>query len=100
MRFSWEHLVAICLGVVALLLAWFSPTWFHLAGLNRAILSIGIIVIGAAAIAGLLLWARSNQLARPTVSVKAPAMPAVAAAGAAALPAFEGWAFHQTTLMP
>jgi type VI secretion system protein ImpL len=83
MRFSWEHLVAICLGVVALLLAWFSPTWFHLEGLNRAILSIGIIVIGAAAIAGLLLWARSNQLARPAASVKAPAVPGVAIAAPA-----------------
>ncbi len=84
MKFSWEHLVAICLGVVDLLLAWFSPSWFHLAGLNRAILSIGIIVIGAAAIAGLLLWARSNQLARPAVSAKAPAVPGIPAAVAGA----------------
>jgi type VI secretion system protein ImpL len=87
MKFSWEHLLAICLAVIILLLAWFSPSWFHLTGLNRAILSIGILIIGAAAIAGLLLWARSNQMSRPPVAMKAPAAPGIPAVAA---PSFQG----------
>lgn len=72
MRFSWEHLVAIGAAVLVVLLAWFSGSWFHLTGLNQVILSVGILVIGAACIAGFLLWARSKQPARPSVQISSP----------------------------
>lgn len=73
MKFSWEHLVAIAVAVVVVLLAWFSGPWLHLTGVNRAILSIGILVIGAAAIGGFLMWAASNQPPKPAASTGAPA---------------------------
>src|ERR1700730_3367926 len=90
MRFSWEHLVAIGGTVVFVLAAWFSGSWFHVTGLDRAILSGGILVIGAAGIGGFLLWARSKQPARPFASVQAPNAAGVAAAGASARASFAG----------
>jgi type VI secretion system protein ImpL len=76
MRFSWEHLIAIGAGVLVVLLAWFSGSWFHLAGLDRIILSGGILAIGAAVIAGFVLWVRSKEVGKP------PASPAPVAIGA------------------
>jgi type VI secretion system protein ImpL len=61
MRLSWEHLAAIGASVFIVVLAWFSGDWFHLTGLDSAIVSGGILVIGAALISGLLLWKRSKQ---------------------------------------
>ncbi|MGD0909892.1 MAG: ImcF-related family protein [Candidatus Acidiferrales bacterium] len=87
MRFSWEHLVAIGAAVVVVLLAWFSPSWFHVTGLDRAILSGGILVIGAACIGGFLLWARSKQRPMPSMAMQAPSAAGVAAAAA---PTFSG----------
>jgi type VI secretion system protein ImpL len=83
MRFSWEHLVAIGATVVVVLLAWFSPSWFHVVGLDRFILSAGILVIGAACIGGFLMWAHSKQPPRPSVSMQAPSASGLAAAAAA-----------------
>ena len=77
MRFSWEHLVAIGAAVIVVLLAWFSGSWFHVAGSDRIILSVGILVIGAAGIGGFLMWARSKQPARPSVSMQAPSVPGI-----------------------
>jgi len=82
MRFSWEHLVAIGGTVLVVLLAWFSGSWFHMTGLDRAILSGGIMVIGAACIGGFLLWAHSKQPVKPSTSLQAPSVARVAAAGA------------------
>jgi type VI secretion system protein ImpL len=87
MRFSWEHLVAIGAAVVVVLLAWFSPSWFHVTGLDRVILSGGILVIGAACIGGFLLWARSNPPLRASASMQAPSASGVVAAAA---PSFGG----------
>src|SRR5271165_3501864 len=85
MRFSWEHLVAIGVAVIVILLAWFLPPLLHVTGVDRVILSVGILVIGAVAIGALLLWARSNQPPMPTASVQAPSVP-----GAPALASFGG----------
>jgi type VI secretion system protein ImpL len=84
MRFSWEHLGAIGGSVFVVLLAWFSGSWFHVAGLDRVILSVGILVIGAACIGGFLLWAHSKQLPRPSASIQAPSAAGVAAAATTA----------------
>jgi type VI secretion system protein ImpL len=81
MRFSWEHLAAIGGAVFVILVAWFSGSWFHVSGLDRAILSGGILVIGAACIAGFLLWVISKQPSRPLASIQAPSAAAVAAVG-------------------
>jgi type VI secretion system protein ImpL len=90
MRFSWEHLVAIGGTVLVVLLAWFSGSWFHVTGLDRAILSGGIMVIGAACIGGFLLWAHSKQPVKPPVSLQAPSVARVAVAGASAGASFAG----------
>jgi type VI secretion system protein ImpL len=81
MKFSWEHPAAIGGTVLVVLLAWFSGSWFHVMGLDRAILSAGILVIGAACVGGFLLWARSKQPTRPSISVQTPSAPGVAVAG-------------------
>src|SRR6267378_6001752 len=78
MKFSWEHLVAIGGTVLVVLLAWFSGSWFHMTGLDRAILSGGIMVIGAACIGGFLLWAHSKQPVKPPTSLQAPSLARVA----------------------
>ena len=62
MRFSWEHLAALGASVFVVVLAWFSGNWFHVMGLDRAILSGGILIIGAAVIGGFLLWKQSKQV--------------------------------------
>lgn len=87
MRFSWEHLVAIGGTVFVSLLAWFSGSWFHLVGWDRAILSGGLLLIGAAVIGSFLLWTRSKHTSRPTpqVSAGAAAGPADAFASASSL---------------
>src|SRR6266436_6531064 len=90
MKFSWEHLVAIGGTVLVVLLAWFSGSWFHVTGLDRAILSGGIMVIGAACIGGFLLWAHSKQPVKPSTSLQAPSVARVAAAGASAGASFAG----------
>ena len=90
MRFSWEHLVAIGGTVLVVLFAWFSGSWFHVTGLDRAILSGGIMVIGAACIGGFLLWAHSKQPVKPPASMQAPSVARVAAAGASAGASFAG----------
>jgi len=76
MQFRWEHLAAVALAIVILLLAWFVGPIFHLAGANLLILRAGIILLGVVAIIGLLLWARSHQPPLPT-SEERPAIPAV-----------------------
>src|SRR5579863_7343253 len=90
MKFSWVHLAAIGGTVLVVLLAWFSGSWFHVMGLDRAILSGGILVIGATCIGGFLLWARSKQPTRPSISVQAPSVAGVAVPGASAGAAFAG----------
>jgi type VI secretion system protein ImpL len=70
MRFSWEHLAAVGASVLVIVLAWFSGNWFHVLGLDRAILTGGILVIGAALIGGFLLWKQSKQ----AIAVSAPKM--------------------------
>jgi type VI secretion system protein ImpL len=66
MRFSWEHLVALGASVLVIVLAWFSGNWFHVLGLDRAILTGGILLIGAAVIGGLLMWTQSKQAVAAT----------------------------------
>jgi type VI secretion system protein ImpL len=73
MRFSWEHLAALGASVFVVVLAWFSGNWFHLMGWDRAILSGGILVIGAALIGGFLLWKRSS----PSVGTIAGKVPKI-----------------------
>jgi len=70
MRFSWEHFAAVGASVLVIVLAWFSGNWFHVLGLDRAILTGGILVIGAALIGGFLLWKQSKQ----AIAVSAPKM--------------------------
>jgi len=70
MRFSWEYLAAVGASVLVIVLAWFSGNWFHVLGLDRAILTGGILVIGAALIGGFLLWKQSKQ----AIAVSAPKM--------------------------
>jgi len=81
MKFSWYHLVAIAALAVVILLAWFAGPMFHLAGWDRAILSIGILIIGAAVIGAFVWWASSQApgMPKPAMSVQAPGMPAMAA---------------------
>ncbi len=81
MRFTWEYFVAVGAAVVVALLAWFSGSWFHLVGFDRGVLSIGILIIGAAAIIGFLLWARAKQPPMPSAGIQAPQAPQVTAPG-------------------
>jgi len=78
MRLSWEHLVAMAGIVFIVLLSWFSGSWFRLAGWDRAILSGGILLIGAAAVGGFLLWAHSKQTSGPVAQIIAHAGKVVA----------------------
>jgi type VI secretion system protein ImpL len=76
MQFRWEHLAAVALAIVILLLAWFVGPILHLAGANLLILRAGIILLGVVAVIGLLLWARSHQPPLPAVEER-PGVPAV-----------------------
>jgi hypothetical protein len=58
MKLAWQHVVAAGAAVLVLLMAWFSGPLLRLSGSDRIILGSGILLIGAAAIAGFLLWAR------------------------------------------
>src|ERR1700739_4281324 len=78
MRLSWEHLVAMAGIVFIVLLSWFSGSWFRLAGWDRAILSGGILLMGAAAVGGFLLWAHSKQTSGPVAQIIAHAGKVVA----------------------
>jgi type VI secretion system protein ImpL len=73
MRLSWEHLIAMGGIVFVALLSWFSGPWFRLVGWDRAILSGGILLIGAAAVGGFLLWAHSKQISGPLAQISAHA---------------------------
>jgi type VI secretion system protein ImpL len=64
MKLAWQHVVAAGAAVLVLLVAWFSGPLLRLSGSDRIILGGGILLIGAATIAGFLLWARSKQPAK------------------------------------
>ena len=72
MRFSWEHLAALGASVFVVVLAWFSGNWFHVIGMDRAILSGGILIIGAALIGGLLMWRKQSKQALGSIGGKTP----------------------------
>lgn len=96
MQFRWEHLAAVALAIVVLLLAWFVVPVFHLTGANALVLRAGIILLGVVAIIALLLWARSHQPPLP-VSAERPAVPAAPTmpSSAAVLGAVSGGAASQ-----
>src|SRR5690348_1635099 len=83
MRFQWEHLAAGAAAIVVLMLTWFAGPIFHVVGANALVLRGGILLLGALAIVGLILWARSSRPAVPPVDKFQPPA-AVSSAGASA----------------
>jgi type VI secretion system protein ImpL len=85
MRFQWQHLAAGAAAIVVLMLTWFGPQIFHVAGSNAIVLRGGILLLGVIAVIGLLLWARSQM---PAVSgaeeLRAPAAPSLSGASSGA----------------
>ena len=65
MRFQWQHLAAGAAAIVVLMMTWFGPQIFHVAGSNALVLRGGILLLGVIAVIGLLLWARSSMPAMP-----------------------------------
>jgi type VI secretion system protein ImpL len=87
MRFTWQHLAAGAAAIVVLMLTWFGPQIFHVAGTNAIVLRGGILLLGVIAVIGLLLWARSQMPAPPGAEeFHAPAAPSFSggASGASA----------------
>src|SRR5277367_1399257 len=84
MRFHWEHLAAGAAAIVVLMLTWFGPQIFHVAGSNAIVLRGGILLRGVIAIIGLLLWARSNMPAVPASEERPATQPAGGSASAGA----------------
>jgi type VI secretion system protein ImpL len=84
MRFHWEHLAAGAAAIVVLMLTWFGPQIFHIAGSNAIVMRGGILLLGVIAIIGLLLWARSNMPAVPASEERPAAQPAGGSASAGA----------------
>jgi type VI secretion system protein ImpL len=82
MRFQWQHLAAGAAAIVVLMLTWFGPQIFHVAGTNAVVLRGGILLLGVIAIIGLLLWARSLMPQLPG-SEEGPAPSAGVSGGAA-----------------
>src|SRR5580658_4328196 len=74
MRFQWQHLAAGAAAIVILMLTWFGPQIFHVAGTNAIVLRGGILLLGVIAVIGLLLWARSQMPAMPVAEqIQTPA---------------------------
>jgi type VI secretion system protein ImpL len=85
MRFQWQHLAAGAAAIVILMLTWFGPQIFHVAGTNAIVLRGGILLLGVIAVIGLLLWARSQMPALPGAEqIHAPAAPSFAGVSAGA----------------
>lgn len=83
MRFRWEHLAAGAAAIVVLMLTWFSVPIFHVSGANAFVLRGGILLLGAIAIVGLLVWARSKQPSLPVTEDRPAPSSSGASAGAA-----------------
>src|SRR6202795_4356460 len=65
-------------AIVVLMLTWFGPQIFHVAGSNAIVLRGGILLLGVIAVIGLLLWARSQMPAVPGAEeLRAPAAPSL-----------------------
>jgi type VI secretion system protein ImpL len=74
MRFQWQHLAAGAAAIVVLMLTWFGPQIFHVAGTNAIVLRGGILLLGVIAVIGLLLWAHSQMPAMPVAEqIQTPA---------------------------
>jgi type VI secretion system protein ImpL len=85
MRFQWQHLAAGAAAIVILMLTWFGPQIFHVAGTNAIVLRGGILLLGVIAVIGLILWARSSIPTIPGADeVRAPAAPSFAGASSVA----------------
>jgi len=85
MRFQWQHLAAGAAAILILMLTWFGPQIFHVAGTNAIVLRGGILLLGVIAVIGLVLWARSSMPTLPAAEeVRAPAAPSFAGASSAA----------------
>lgn len=87
MRFRWELPTAGAAAILVLLILWFVGPIFHVTGANALVLRGGILLLGAIAIVGLLLWARSKRasISQPgteTPSANAPKMPSLSGADA------------------
>jgi type VI secretion system protein ImpL len=82
MRFQWQHLAAGAAAIVVLMMTWFGPQIFHVAGTNALVLRGGILLLGVIAIIGLVLWARSSLPPMPGAD-ESPAPQAGASGGAA-----------------
>src|SRR5580698_8141405 len=79
MRFQWQHLAAGAAAIVVLMLTWFGPQIFHVAGTNAIVIRGGILLLGVIAVIGLLLWARSQMPAMPAAEqIHAPDAPSFA----------------------
>lgn len=84
MRAQWQYLAAGAAAIVVLMLTWFGPSiFFHLVGTNALVLRLGILLLGAIAIIGLILWAKSAMPPMPA-SDEPSSQPAAAGAGGAA----------------
>ena len=77
MRFYWEHLAAVAVGVVTLVLMWFIGSIFHMSGANVWVLRGAIFVLGAIVIVGLILYARSQHPSLPNVPTSMPSTPSM-----------------------
>jgi type VI secretion system protein ImpL len=80
MRFQWQHLAAGAAAIVILMLTWFGPQIFHVAGTNAIVLRGGILLLGVIAVIGLVLWARSSM----------PTLPAAEEPRLSAAPSYAG----------
>jgi type VI secretion system protein ImpL len=85
MRFQWQHLAAGAAAILILMLTWFGPQIFHVAGTNAIVLRGGILLLGVIAVIGLLLWARSSMPTMPGAEeFRAPSAPSFAGASSSA----------------